>query len=96
MSQYAAVSSIPNPSFRGPVCQLLLAPELSLYGTSATPQAASVTLRHRLSPGVALWMRARFESARPGEAVTSSGSGVPFRPTGERTLVSASLGAILN
>jgi hypothetical protein len=96
LSQYAAVSSIPNPSFRGRVYQLLLAPELALYGTSSTAQTASFTVRHRLNPGAALWMRARVESARPGEAVTASGSNIPFGPEGERTLASLSFGVILN
>jgi len=92
VSGSAAVAAIPNPGLQGPVYQRLIAPELALYGTAATPTAASVSLRRRVGARTSLWIRAVRESLVHGKPTATTADG----PNGERTLWSVALGAFVD
>ncbi len=90
-SFYWANSSIPNPELMGPIYQELLAPELSLYATSATATLGTLGIRHRFGPNTSLLLRAQRESVSP----RGSQPQLPFAPRGERTRWNGSLALVL-
>ncbi|MFN2400359.1 MAG: DUF6850 family outer membrane beta-barrel protein [Gemmatimonadaceae bacterium] len=84
-------AAIPSPDGLGPVYQRLIAPELALYAAQKTPVAASASALYTLRSGTDIVLRNRWESLSP----RVSGSGLPFSPTGDRTLWSVSAGFVL-
>jgi len=94
VSWYAPSGGIPNPAAMGPIYQQLVAPEQSLYATTARSTAAALTLRHTFPSGTAALLRVRRESlGASGEALPSDA--LPFAPEGSRTLWNVSLGVVL-
>lgn len=86
------IAAIPNPNGMGPVYEMMVAGEQSLYATPSLPAAAALTLRHNLSRGTALVLQGQ------GERLAARGTppGIPFVPTGDRTLWRVSLGVVLD
>lgn len=72
-----ASARLPNPALRGPAYQQLIAPELSLEATQAAGVAWHGTLRYRLAPASALWIRLRYDEVRP------RGDSLPLGPAPE-------------
>lgn len=91
VSFYSSTAVLPNPDLMGSGYVLLLAPELSLYAVESRPWTVALGLRQRLSPGSSLLLRGSTERASPREPP----AGLPFPPSGDRTLWSVSLTLVL-
>jgi hypothetical protein len=86
--KYSAVSQLPQVSSRGPLYSRLIAPELSLYATPATPQRAGAAVRRRVGAGTELWLLAEFHWVAAGDASQR----LPSGPVGDRVRRSLTLG----
>jgi hypothetical protein len=93
IAAYEPSGGIPDPSNMGPIYQQLIAPEQSLYATSAHPSLAAVTWRHSFPSGTALLLTARRESVGAGGDVLTAT--LPYAPKGSRTLWNLTLGVVL-
>jgi hypothetical protein len=89
-----AASTMPNPTTKGPIYQLLIAPELSLDASQAQAVAAQATLVHRLRGATSAWVRVGYERLAPAD--TPGQSTLPLRPNGDRKGWSVSLGLVTN
>lgn len=88
---YSATASIPNPESMGPVYRLLIAPEMSLYGTESRPNRAALSWRQSLGARSALLLRAERETAAPHDVE----DGLAFAPRGRRTVWRLSFSLLL-
>lgn len=86
----SVVSSIPDPELMGPVYQLLIAPELSLYAAQSRPNRIELSWHQRLGAGSALLLHSARESAGP-----DLDDAVPLAPKDSRTLWQLSISLLL-
>lgn len=92
VAPYSAVGDIPDPEQRGSIYQILIAPELSFYGTRAIAAGLGVSLSHRFGSGASLLLGARRDLLCGWRNETT----VPFAPTGRRNLWRANVGVLLS
>lgn len=88
---YSAVSTIPNPEPLDSVYQQFIAPELSFYATQAVPKTVGITVARRVGASTTVWLGGRYEVLDPRDKENP----LPFRPSGDRTLWTATLGVTL-
>jgi hypothetical protein len=87
-SSYAPRGSIPIASALGPAYRRVLAPDIALNASPATPWSASFGIGHRSSGGTLLWLKGQHESVSPARTAIM----LPFRPDGVRAGSSLALG----
>jgi hypothetical protein len=87
IAAYGPTSALPDPTLRGPVYQVYVAPEVDLYGRTAHPTAFSILARYRTTGAGFLWLSARTERLSGSGAVLSG-----FSPSGSRSSTFVSMG----
>jgi hypothetical protein len=87
-SSYTPRGSIPIAPALGPAYRRVLAPDIALNASPATPWSASFGIGHRSSGGTLLWLKGQHESVSPARPRVM----LPFRPSGTRAITSIAVG----